>query len=345
MLGSLLCFQSTDIMKSQKILFACSVLLLGSFLVCSAAPIAGQTRGSMTLYGDVKVDESKAGGNKLGTLTIILCSQACATVIARTTVSPGGRYRFNNVGSATEYDLVVEANGAEIARTHIFVSGRPGSDFQQDLEFAWKPIGTGTTRPGTVSASDLYQRSAANQSLFERAQNAIDGKKYDMAVTFLTQITDSDKQDFQAWTELGTAYLLWGKERDAEKAYEKALEVRSNFNLALLALGRLRVGEKKFEEAIPPLTTLVEIDPKSPDGNFFLGEAYLQIKKGSKAVPYLNAAANLGRPEAHLRLATLYDAAGMKDKAAIEYDEFLKKKPDYPDKKKLQKYIADNKKP
>lgn len=298
----------------------------------------------MTLFGDVRVDESKAAGNKLGTLTIVLCSQACATVFGRTTVAPGGRYRFNNVSSG-EYDLVVEADGAEIARTHISVAGRPGSDFQQDLEFAWKPIGKATTKPSTVSASDLYQRSAANQSLFERAQNAIDGKKYDMAVTFLTQIVEADKQDFQAWTELGTAYLLLEKKGDAEKAYQQALEVRPTFSLALLALGRLRVGEKKYEEAITPLTTLVGIDPKSADGNYFLGEAYLQIKKGSKAVPYLNEAARLGRPEAHLRLATLYDAVGMKDKAAIEYDEFLKKKPDYPDRKKLQKYIADNKKP
>lgn len=331
-------------MKSKN-WFLPSLILLNVLLAFQALPVTGQTRGNMTLFGDVRVDESQAGGNKLGTMTIVLCSQACATILGRTTVSPGGRYRFNNVTSASEYDLVIEVDGAEIARTHIFVSGRPGSEFQQDLEFAWKPIGRAVTKPGTVSASDLYQRNAANQSLFDKAQNAIDAKKYDAAVPFLTQIVEADKQDFQAWTELGTTYLLLEKKGDAEKAYQKALEVRPNFNLALLALGRLRVGEKKYEEAIAPLTTLVEIDPKSPDGNYFLGEAYLQIKKGSKAVPYLNEAAKLGRPEAHLRLATLYDAVGMKDKAAIEYAEFLKKKPDYPDRKKLEKYIADNKKP
>ena len=299
----------------------------------------------MTLFGDVKVDESQAGGNKIGTLTIVLCSQTCATVLGRTSVAPGGRYRFNNVTAGGEYDLVVEVDGAEIGRTHIFVSGRPGSDFQKDLEFAWKPIGKPATRPGTVSASDLYKRSDANQSLFERAQNAMDSKKYDAALPVLTQIVESDKQDFQAWTELGTTYLMLDKKGEAEKAYQGALEARPTFKLALLALGRLRVGEKKYEEAITTLTTLVELDPKSPDGNFYLGEAYLQIKKGSKAVPYLNEAAKLGRPDAHLRLATLYDAAGLKDRAANEYDEFLKKKPDYPDRKKLEKYIADNRKP
>jgi len=78
-----------------------------------------------------------------------------------------------------------------------------------------------------------------------------------------------------------------------------------------------------------------------------LGEAYLQIKKGSKAVGYINEAIRLdpvGKADGHLRLATLYNAVGMKDKAALEYEEFLKKKPNYPDSKKLRDYIAANKK-
>ena len=52
----------------------------------------------------------------------------------------------------------------------------------------------------------------------------------------------------------------------------------------------------------------------------------------------------VGKAEAHLRLAALYNGAGMKDKAANEYVEFLKKKPDYPERKKLEQYIAENKK-
>ena len=47
--------------------------------------------------------------------------------------------------------------------------------------------------------------------------------------------------------------------------------------------------------------------------------------------------------EAHLRLAVLYHGAGMKDKAAAEYEQFLKKKPDYPNRKTLEQYIAKNK--
>jgi Tfp pilus assembly protein PilF len=325
--------------------FSLRLAFLFAFSFALMASAFAQTRGSMTLYGDVKVHQDQPGGTQIGSLTIVLYAQGGATIIGRTTVPVGGRYRFNNIPSG-EYELAVEADMTEIARLHVSVAGRPGSDYQQDLELAMKSPGPNSSaKASTVSANDLYKRSTANQSLFDKSQRAIDDKKYDEAVASLTQIVNADVADFQAWTELGTTYMLLNKKGDAEKSYQKALEARPTFNLALLNLGRLRVGEKKYDEAIAPLTMLVENNPSSADGNLYLGEAYLQIKKGSKAVGYLSEAARLGRPEAHLRLAALYDAVGMKDKAAAEYERFLEKKPDYPDKKKLQKYISDNKKP
>jgi hypothetical protein len=49
--------------------------------------------------------------------------------------------------------------------------------------------------------------------------------------------------------------------------------------------------------------------------------------------------------DVHLRLALLYHSAGMKDKAAAEYEAFLKQRPDYQDRKQLEDYISANKKP
>jgi hypothetical protein len=37
--------------------------------------------------------------------------------------------------------------------------------------------------------------------------------------------------------------------------------------------------------------------------------------------------------------------AGLKDKAVAEYEQFLAKKPDYPEKEKIQQFIRENKKP
>jgi Tfp pilus assembly protein PilF len=78
-----------------------------------------------------------------------------------------------------------------------------------------------------------------------------------------------------------------------------------------------------------------------------LGDTYLKLKQGSKAVPQLNEALRLdpnGKAGAHLLLAALYDAAGLKDRAASEYEKFLAKRPDFRDRKKLERYIAEHKK-
>ena len=155
---------------------------------------------------------------------------------------------------------------------------------------------------------------------------------------------ETDPQDFQAWTALGSIYVAQEKFEDAEKAYLISIDLKPASTRASLNLGRLRFNQKKFEAAIEPLTRVVEHQPDSGDAQLMLGECYLQVKKGSKAIPHLEAAARLGRPEAHLRLGWLYNAAGLKDKAALEYEEFLKKKPDYPDPNKLKEYIQANKK-
>jgi tetratricopeptide (TPR) repeat protein len=319
------------------------VLLSLAIVLAAASPGHVLAQRGLSLFGDVKIDDSKSGTAAPSSVTLILYKDVGGEV-GRQNVSNRSRYRFNNLITG-EYEIAIEVEGNEIARMRITIGGLSNSPygFQQDLEFEWKPKAS-SSKPGVVSAADAYNRSSVNKSLFQKAQEAVDKKKYDQAVTFLKQIVASDKLDFQTWTLLGTVYLVQEKTDDAEKAYLAALEARPTFTLALIDLGKLRLSQKKFDDAIDLLTRAVESQPESADANFLLGEAYLQVKKGSKAIPHLNEAARLGRPDAHLRLGWLYNAAGLKDKAAAEYEEFLKKKPDYPDRNKLKDYITANKK-
>jgi tetratricopeptide (TPR) repeat protein len=147
---------------------------------------------------------------------------------------------------------------------------------------------------------------------------------------------------------LGTAYFIQKNFQEAERAYAQALGRSPDYTLALISLGRLRITLKNFDGAVSVLSHAVEVQPRSPQANYFLGEAYLQLRLGSKAVPYLNEAIRLdpvGMADAHLRLAALYNARNMKDKAAAEYEAFLKERPDYPNKNELKDYIRANKSP
>jgi cytochrome c-type biogenesis protein CcmH/NrfG len=215
------------------------------------------------------------------------------------------------------------------------------------MQWRAAPGGTDAAKAGTTSVADQYSRSAGTKPLYDKAQEAIKKDDNDQAISLLRQVVSADPKDFEAWTELGTAYFKKKKLDDAEKAYRSALEQRPAYIVALLNLGKLRISQKKYDGAIEALSQAVAAQPQSAEINYWLGEAYLQVKKGSKAVGYLNEAIRLdpaGMAEVHLRLATLYNAAGLKDRAAAEYEQFLAKKPDYPDKKKLEQYIQENKK-
>ncbi len=300
--------------------------------------------GGHILYGDLKVDESKATGINRLSYDLILYSLA-RQVVARQTVSSNGRYRFNNLSSGV-YDLAVELENVEVARIRVELVSPLPTDQRQDISLELRAPVAPPAKPGSISVDDFYKRTPANQKLFERAQAATDHKKYVEAVGLFNELVANDPKDFQAWSELGTVYLIEKKPAEAEKAYANAIDIRPKFFLGLMNLGRVRMMQKNFEGAIEPFTAALSVNAVSADANYYLGEAYLQIKKGSKAVGYLNEAIKLdpvGKADAHLRLATLYNAVGMKDKAAIEYDEFLKKKPDYPDSKRLRDYIDANK--
>lgn len=323
-----------------------SRLLLLSLTLVGAALFAtpANAQGGRTLFGDVRV---RGEDNNLVTkeVTLILRRSPDGEV-GRQTISSRGRYRFNNLPNG-EYEIVVEADGKEIGRMGpIFMRERDLSNspygFQYDLDFKWKAGSLPVA--GVISAADVYERPATTRTIFQKAEDAVGKKEFDHAIDLLKQVVETDNNDFQAWTALGSVYFAEKKFDDAENAYLKATEIQPASPRAFLNLGRLRSSQKKFQDAVEPLTKAVELQPTSGDANYLLGECYLQLKKGSKAVPYLNQAANLGRPDAHLRLGWLYNAAGMKDKAAIEYEEYLKKNPDYPDRNKLKEYIVANKK-
>ncbi len=321
-------------------------LILVVLCVCAGQSVLAQSGGGHTVFGDFKVDDSRTASPKPQTFHVILYSRG-GSVIARQPVTINGRFRFNDVRNG-EYVIIVEMENQEVARMPIILSSPLKTDFRHDILLEWKDDG-GKKAPaaGSISAADFYRRSPENQKLYDMAQDALKKKDLDHAITFFKQIVERDEQDFESWTELGTAHFRKEEAQEAERAYARALEKRPGFFIALLNLGKVRMMQKRYEPAIEALESAVKAQPASADANHFLGESYLQIKKGSRAVGYLYEAIRLdpqGKADVHLRIAALYHGAGMKEKAASEYEQFLAKRPDYPDKKKLQQYIAENKK-
>ena len=321
------------------------VFALSSYALGQGGRGAAPSGSRHIVYGDIKVDQSQPGADKPISLDIILYNEF-SNAMSRQRVQSNGRYRFIDLPDGRYY-IVVEYEGAELDRFVVDFSSQYKSDMQKDIELQARVLSE-ATKAAVIAAADRYDRGSKTTSLFSKAKDAAKNKKYDEAATFLRQIVETDPADFAAWQELGTVYFIQKNYDEAEKAYTQAIAKHPDYGVALLSLGRLRIAQKNYDGAIEALSQAVKALPTSAQANFFLGEAYLQKKKGSLAVGYLNQAIKLdpiGMVDAHLRLGALYNAAGMKDKAAAEYEEFLKKVPDYEEKKQLQDYITANKKP
>jgi tetratricopeptide (TPR) repeat protein len=297
------------------------------------------------VYGDVKVAVAPDVADKPISLEIILYNEF-GNEFARQRIQSNGRYRFIDIGDGRYY-IVVQYEGQELDRFTVDFSSQYKSDLQKDIELQSNAVKE-ATKAAVISAADKYDRGSKTSSIFSKARDAEKNKKYDEAATLFKQVVDTDPADFPAWLDLGTVYFAQKNYGEAEKAFTQAIAKHPDYVSALISLGRLRLVQKNVDGAIESLSQAVKVQPTSAQANYFLGEAYLQAKKGSLAVGYMNEAIKLdpiGMADAHLRLATLYNAVGMKDKAANEYELFLKVVPDYQDKKKLEEYITANKKP
>ena len=269
------------------------------------------------------------------------------TLINRQKVKNRGAFTFSGV---TTYGatLIVEADNLEVASYPLGQLVPAPLSNRQDIIVNWLQVSNAVKRRSEAdSIVNAYQRSEENQKLFEKASLSVKEKKTDNAVKLYKQVLEKDDKDFVLWTELGSAYFTLDKLSEAENSYAKALSLKNDFQPALLNLGKLYLHQKNYEKSIETLTKLLTLDAKSADANHYLGEAYLQSKKGSKAVVYLSEAINLApveKAEIHLRLAALYNAAGVKDRAVAEYKAFLEKVPKHPEKSKIEKYISENSK-
>jgi tetratricopeptide (TPR) repeat protein len=323
-------------------------LLLSCALFCSffSCPTLGQVGGGHTLFGDLIVEQEGESGLRPYSFQVILYHFTSGHIYSRQSVNANGRYRFLDVRNG-EYDLVIELYDREVGRIHFMLIDPAKTDIRRDIHLAWKPAPAAKLerKVETISAKEFYQRSPENEELWKDALEASADGERERAVNSLLQIVSSDRGDFQAWTELGTLRFRRGEYREAEVAYRRALETQPSYLLAMLNLGKLHIASRRYGEAIEILTRTVEESPRSSDAHYLLGETYLLTKKGSSAVKSLNEALRLdpvGKAEAHLRLGALFDRAGMKGKAAEEFESYLEKKPNYPRKAELRQYIRLN---
>jgi len=331
-------------------------LLVGSFLIAVAmlviaTPSLGQqeeicadrgiipnmdipARRFNVIFGRVSVKRPK--GEKPPAVVVWLREGRSTQRLA---LDGSGSYCFEK--STQGGEITVDINGQQADRRTIITNlSEQREDFEFNLTSNQAPV-----RPGVISAKFVYQRNEKNAKLFEKALNASGENKTEKAIEHLTALVKTDPADYIAAATLASIYYRQKNYPDAEVWFKRSVQINQEFSPAWLSLAQSQYGQKKYADTIESCQRLIKLEPTSAMGFYILGEAYLRTEKGNQAVEALNDAIKhdpTGMAECHLILADLYDINGLKKLATKEYKAFLAKMPEHSDKKRIEKYIADN---
>ncbi len=332
--------------RSLALIFLFSILLLSAVnlraQVDELSDVTGLPipLGTSAIYGQVTFRGRKSTDRE--PIVFVTLMMGGTQIDRRQTLKNG--YYFFLTKAQDSATLLFEVDGAEVGR--VILSAGISNRLRQDVTFDWKALEReNRTTTGVISAKYNYPRAAKTEKIFEKAMAAVKDDKNDDAIKLFEELLAADPKDFFAWTMLGTIQFAEKNNAKAEEALKKAIALKPDFPLALINLGKLEMSRGDLAAAVNVLTTAVESEPDSAEANHMLGEALLQAKKGSLAVGFLNKALELApieKAEIHLRLAALYNGAGLKDRAVAEYKMFLKKVKDHPEKKRIEKYIKEN---
>jgi tetratricopeptide (TPR) repeat protein len=238
--------------------------------------------------------------------------------------------------------LIVEVDGIEIAQRTIpsFGTAQQREDFEiyinQKNQLA---------PPEVISAQFYYPPNPKTVELYKKVAELETKNEAKKTIEYLKEIVAIDSLDYIAWAKLGVLYFSQNSFTEADAAFRKCLELKIEFTPAWINVGKMRVVQKQFAAAIEIFKHALELEPKSAAIYRLLGETFLRNKQGTLGAEALNKAIELdpnGMAECHLLLAHLYELAKVNKLAAQEYKLFLKKVPDYKDKKRLEEFIKNN---
>lgn len=302
------------------------------------ATLDGPRLSAPYLFGRINVNAPETGKNA-PKVTITYTSRGNSP--ERLTVGRTGNYCFQ-MSTGSGGILIVEVDGVEMARRQIatVAPAQQREDFdivvQRDKALAAPGVVSSKySRPPNEKTSDLYRQAAESEE-----RNDLDG-----SVKLLKEIVSIDPSDFVAWGLLAKRLLSKKDYTGSEEASRKALELRADYFPVWMTAGRIRAEQKQHEAAIRVFKHAVSLEPGAAEAYQSLGEAYLQARQGTLGAEALNKALELdpvGMAECHLQLAHLYQLAKANTMAADEYRKYLAKVPNHPDRKKFEKFIAEN---
>jgi Tfp pilus assembly protein PilF len=235
-----------------------------------------------------------------------------------------GRFRF--IGLATgNYTVRVSAHGYQTTQQTV------------DLRFVFKQYllfelrrdeSMSSPRPTSSLVIDARVPKEAGESV-ERGRAELAKKNTAQAITHFQNALEIYPEYFDAQLLLSTTFMDLREWQKAETSLLKALNLKNDEPMVLLALGEVYWREKRYEEAEKLLVQGTKLDDESWHGHFTLARLYWDQKELMKAAPAVGRTLQL-KPdfaEAHLLAGNILLQLNQQRRALVEYQEYLKLEP------------------
>jgi Flp pilus assembly protein TadD len=304
-------------------------LLIVAALVLFVPPVLGQrdrdtynpNSQAFEVSGEVRLTES--GG--LATNVPVRLERFSGGVIDQIVTDNRGRFRFPNLQRGY-YKVIVNTPGYRpvqqdadlqvIARVYLV------------FELTSDASKNGSGLPLLTDVVDARVPPAAREA-FNNGRAALTRKSYKEAIGFLQHAVGTYTNFFEAHLLLGIAYMDLREWDSAEKAIQRALEIKPDNSAAMIYLGEIYWRQKRYADAEQALRDGLKLDEKSWHGQFTLGRLYWDMGEVAKAGGPIGMTLQL-KPElaeAHLLAGNILLRVNQRERALIEYREYLRLAP------------------
>lgn len=236
-----------------------------------------------------------------------------------------GRFRFPNLQRGY-YKIIVNAPGYRPAQqdADLQVVARVYLIFELTSDSSKNTSGL----PLLMDVVDARVPAAAREA-FNSGRTALTKKSYREAVGHFERAVFAHTNFFEAQLLLGIAFMDLKEWENAEMALLHAVEIKPDNGNAKVYLGEVYWRQKRHSEAEQMLREGLKLDEKSWHGHFTLGRLYWDMGEVAKAGGPIGKTLQL-RPElaeAHLLAGNILLRVNQRERALVEYREYLRLAP------------------
>ena len=299
-------------------------------------PFAVSSFGTVTVY--LQSEDGIPLNNRSAPL-VNLTAAASNVPMTNSPTQSGGGWVFNGLAVGNTYDVHVQAVGYQLARESVDLPNTPGASasvivFMRPVDQALifhPPTGDFVLAPNA--------QKEVQHALQDLQSNNIASARKHMAKALALAPGNPYVQYV-----MGMTYLFSKQWEQAKPYLEKSVSIDSRQPVSLLALGTLRYQQGDDDGAIQLLTKAVQLDGTSWKSEWYLACSYLQERKFAEARDHALQTLKLGKGKAgpiELVIAQAYAGLGDRDRAAEEFDKFVKDNPKDPNAGKAVKWAEE----